>query len=104
MLLSSGIFLLWAHAALLVGDWDGVYGGILGVLFLSVLFLSLQGFEYYILTFSVNDSVYGAFFFLMTGFHGLHVLLGTVLFIYCFIDHCNYQIFKDQYVLFECAA
>lgn len=104
LLLSSGIFLLWAHAALLAGDWNGVYSGVLGVLLLSVLFLSLQAFEYYILTFSINDSVYGAFFFLMTGFHGLHVLFGTLLFVYFFIDHCKSKSFQDQYVFFECAA
>lgn len=104
VLLTSGVFLMWAHSALLCGDWNGVFGGILGLLSLSSIFLSLQAFEYYILTFGINDSVYGSFFYLLTGFHGFHVFLGTVAFIFCFIWHLNNNIYQDQYVFFECSA
>jgi heme/copper-type cytochrome/quinol oxidase subunit 3 len=47
-------------------------------LLLAYLFLALQFIEYTELTFSISDSVYSSLFFLLTGFHGMHVLVGTV--------------------------
>jgi cytochrome c oxidase subunit 3 len=41
-------------------------------------FTALQGFEYWEASFTIRDRVYGSTFFIATGFHGLHVLVGTV--------------------------
>lgn len=45
---------------------------------LGLYFLGLQGFEYYIASFRISDSVYGSTFFIATGFHGFHVIVGTI--------------------------
>jgi heme/copper-type cytochrome/quinol oxidase subunit 3 len=50
-----------------------------------VLFLGFQGFEYSHTTFSIADRIYGSVFFVATGFHGLHVLIGTIFLIVCAI-------------------
>jgi len=52
---------------------------------MGILFLFFQGVEYRHTTFSIADRVYGSVFFVATGFHGLHVLIGTIFLIVCAI-------------------
>ena len=50
---------------------------------LGLFFTYLQATEYYIASFSISDGVFGSTFFLLTGFHGIHVIVGTVFLIVC---------------------
>ena len=59
------------------------YYSLANLIFLGVVFTLFQVFEYYECTFSFSDSVYGSCFFLMTGFHGFHVFVGTIFLLIC---------------------
>jgi len=71
---------------------------------LAVVFTTLQGFEYYTAPFSISDSVYGATFFLATGFHGFHVLIGTFFLFVCSIRLFYHHFTKEHHFGFEAAA
>jgi heme/copper-type cytochrome/quinol oxidase subunit 3 len=76
VLLRSGVSVTWAHHGL-IGCADWVLPWFVTI-FLGVYFTFLQGMEYYISSFSIRDSVFGAGFYIATGFHGLHVIVGTL--------------------------
>jgi len=71
---------------------------------LALLFLSLQGFEYVNLPISINDGVFGSTFFMATGFHGFHVLVGGVMLTVCFVRLMTQYIVSDSHPALECAA
>ena len=78
LLLSSGVSVTFAHHSLIKGNRVGtIYGLIITVLF-AVLFTSLQAIEYLVSSFTISDSTFGSCFYLATGFHGLHVIIGTI--------------------------
>lgn len=79
ILLSRGVSLTWAHHILIKGSRSEAVLAIVITLIFSIGFIFLQLFEYNERFFSINDSFYGRMFFLATGFHGLHVLVGSVL-------------------------
>lgn len=79
LLLVSGATLTHSHASLLGGFLSSSYCWLTYTLILGLLFLGVQGYEYYVSPFSIADSSFGSSFFLATGFHGLHVLVGTLL-------------------------
>jgi cytochrome c oxidase subunit 3 len=77
ILLSSGVTITYAHHSLIQGNRKGaLFGGIFTII-LAVLFTAFQGLEYTVSSFTITDSVYGSCFFFGTGFHGLHVIIGT---------------------------
>lgn len=82
ILLSSGVFVTWAHHNMVFG------GGVSFPLFITILlggvFTFFQGFEYLNRFFSIGDRAYGTTFFVSTGFHGAHVLVGTLFLLVCF--------------------
>jgi cytochrome c oxidase subunit 3 len=77
LLLGSGAAITYSHHALIGGNRYKTLIGIIITLILAVLFTLCQLLEYYNCNYSIADSVYGASFFLSTGFHGLHVIIGT---------------------------
>ena len=83
ILLSSGVTVTLAHWGLLRGRRWQVLGGLWATVLLGVTFLCLQGYEYFHamteLNLSMASGAYGMTFYLLTGFHGLHVLLGTII-------------------------
>lgn len=79
ILVRSGVSLTWAHHSLLRGESQDRYWGLFLTIFLGIYFTFLQIFEYGERFFCFNDSLYGRIFFLATGFHGLHVIIGTTL-------------------------
>lgn len=104
VLLSSGVRVTWAHHAILAGN---IKEGTLGLLFtvvLGVYFTILQGIEYYESRFSIRDRVYGTTFFVATGFHGLHVLIGTTFLSVCLIRHTLLHFTEGHHLGFEAAA
>lgn len=78
ILLSSGFTVTWAHYSIINKNFFIRKIGLLFTVLLGVYFSFLQGFEYYQALFTINDGIFGTVFFLITGFHGLHVLIGTI--------------------------
>jgi len=86
LLLTSGSTVTWSHHSYLRGN---VYHGLVPLaitIFLGSLFSFFQGVEYFNSNFSFSDSVYGSSFFLTTGFHGIHVMVGTIFLIFTLIS------------------
>jgi heme/copper-type cytochrome/quinol oxidase subunit 3 len=77
--------------------------GLVVTIVYGVLFSLIQGYEYQQATFSINDGAYTSVFYMLTGFHGLHVFIGTVFLLICLIRHKNYQFFKKHHIGFACA-
>jgi heme/copper-type cytochrome/quinol oxidase subunit 3 len=76
----------------------------LGVtIFLGFVFTVIQFFEYKHATFTISDSVYGSTFFLTTGFHGVHVIVGTLLLLVCFIRGYRYHFTRTHHIGLESA-
>lgn len=89
LLLASGLTLTLAHMALISKTFKDIYlfEIALGMtLDFGLIFLICQGIEYvYGLSFRINENIYSTIFFLITGFHGLHVTIGTVFLLFCYI-------------------
>ena len=78
ILLTSGTTVTWAHHALLHNDREGLKWGLALTILLGVLFSFVQVLEYTQAGFQFSGNLYGATFFMATGFHGFHVLVGTI--------------------------
>jgi len=78
ILLSSGVTVTYAHHSLIEGNRSGTLYGLVFTIFLALLFTALQGVEYSVSSFTISDSVFGSCFYFGTGFHGLHVIVGTI--------------------------
>lgn len=77
LLLSSGFTVTYSHHCLIQGNRRGaIYGLILTVILASV-FTAFQGVEYTVSLFNISDGAFGSCFYFGTGFHGLHVIIGT---------------------------
>ena len=79
LLLRSGVRLTWCHHRILRGDYGSRIFGIILTVFLGLYFTLLQVFEYMERFFCFYDSLYGRIFFIATGFHGAHVVIGTTI-------------------------
>ena len=99
ILLSSGVTITYAHKALICGD--RYYTTIVCY---GLIFTLIQAYEYNIAPFSMNDGVFGSLFFILTGFHGLHVLVGSIFLMVCLYRQVSYHFLTNQHVGFECAA
>jgi len=104
ILLGSGVTVTWAHHALLESNYTQAGVGLGFTILLGVYFTFLQGFEYIEASFSIADSSYGSIFFVATGFHGLHVLIGTTFLIVCLIRHLLMHYSAEHHFGFEAAA
>lgn len=78
ILLGSGVRVTWAHQALLGENFLGARVSLIVTWCLGIYFLFLQWIEYNISIFRIRDSVFGRIFFMATGFHGFHVMVGTL--------------------------
>lgn len=77
ILLSSGVTVTYAHHSLIQGNRAGVLYGLIATIGLAVVFTLLQGVEYSVSSFTISDGAFGSCFYFGTGFHGLHVIIGT---------------------------
>jgi cytochrome c oxidase subunit 3 len=78
ILLSSGATITYAHHSLIKGNRNGsIYGTIFTVI-LAIIFTLFQVIEYTVSSFTISDGAFGTCFFFGTGFHGLHVIIGTI--------------------------
>lgn len=104
VLLSSGVTVTWCHHSLVNGTYcEGVVSLFLTVL-LGGYFTLLQAGEYIETRFSISDRVYGSSFFVATGFHGLHVLIGRVFLLVCMGRYIINQFSRAHHLGFEAAA
>ena len=103
ILLSSGATITWSHSALIAGDRKNAILALILTIVLGLIFTALQAMEYYEASFTIADSVYGTTFFVATGFHGLHVIIGTIFLIVCLIRMIQHQYTKHHSVGYECA-
>jgi len=104
ILLTSGTTVTWAHHALLEDDREGLKWGLICTILLGACFTCVQGYEYYHAAFNYSGHIYGATFFMATGFHGAHVLIGTIFLIVCLIRATAGQFTPTQHLGFEFAA
>ena len=77
ILLSSGVTVTYAHHSLIQGNRKGALYGLIATIILAVVFTALQGIEYTVSSFTISDGAFGSCFYFGTGFHGLHVMIGT---------------------------
>jgi cytochrome c oxidase subunit 3 len=104
ILLTSGTTVTWAHHALLHNDRQGLKWGLGLTIVLGLLFTSIQAYEYAHAAFSFGGNIYGATFFMATGFHGFHVIVGTIFLIVCLIRANLGHFSPQQHFGFEAAA
>lgn len=104
VLLSSGVRVTWAHHALIENNFTQTTHGLGLTILLGVYFTILQAMEYMEASFRFADSVYGSTFYLATGFHGLHVLVGTLFLIVCYVRHVRCEFSSSHHFGFEAAA
>lgn len=104
ILLLSGTTVTWAHHALQHDDRAGARNGLLLTVILGAIFTCVQVYEYASAQFTFDGSLYGASFFMATGFHGAHVLIGTIFLIVCLIRILMGQMDSKKHFGFEAAA
>nr|WFD61108.1 cytochrome c oxidase subunit 3 [Capillaster sp. DH-Y2] len=104
VLLSSGVTITWCHHSIIENNWFNAVQGLFFTVVLGVYFTLLQAWEYYDAPFTISDSVYGSTFFVATGFHGLHVIIGTTFLMVCFFRLLNYHFSNYHHFGFEAAA
>ena len=104
ILLLSGTTVTWAHHAL-VHNQRGMLNMMLFItVALGTLFLFVQGYEYAHAPFTFSGSIYGATFFMATGFHGFHVFIGTIFLLICLFRAMAGHFTPKQHFGFEAAA
>jgi len=112
ILLLSGTTVTWAHHALQVGDRKAAKIGLLLTILLGVSFTAIQAYEYnhfisehlFFSPDAQNSGLYGSSFFMATGFHGFHVLIGTIILTVCLLRLLGGGFTPKQHFGFEAAA
>jgi cytochrome c oxidase subunit 3 len=104
ILLTSGTTVTWAHHALLENDRKGLIQGLWLTVILGVAFTCVQAYEYTHAAFSYAGHIYGSTFFMATGFHGAHVIIGTIFLTVCLVRAYLGHFKPDHHFGFEAAA
>lgn len=104
ILLLSGTTVTWAHHALLKNDRRHLIYGLVCTVALGALFLLLQAYEYTHAAFPFSGNIYGATFFMATGFHGLHVFIGVAFLAVCLGRALKGHFGPERHIGFEAAA
>jgi len=104
ILLLSGTTVTWAHHAILHGDRKGFKQGLLLTVILGVLFSIVQIYEYTHAAFGFRDGIYASTFYMATGFHGAHVIIGTLFLLVCLLRAYYGHFTAKSHFGFEAAA
>lgn len=104
LLLSSGATVTWAHHAILAGNREQALNGLVLTIMLALIFTGFQAYEYIEAPFTISDGIYGSTFYMATGLHGFHVILGTVFLSVCFYRLSSFHFTKHHHFGFEAAA
>nr|ANS72678.1 cytochrome c oxidase subunit III [Globospongicola spinulatus] len=104
ILLASGVTITWSHHAILSANQMQATQSLALTIILGFYFTALQALEYFEAPFSIADSIYGTTFFVATGFHGLHVIIGTSFLTVCIFRLYQYHFSSSHHFGFEAAA
>jgi len=102
--LASGASITYAHHSLLKGDFERTALGFVETLFLALQFTSAQYLEYTEAAFSISDGIYGSVFYMLTGLHGTHVIIGTIFIFVCFIRFLKSHYTRQHHIGFEASV
>jgi len=103
LLLLSGVAVTWSHHAMVEGYAEEASAGLIVTIILASIFTLFQGMEYLEATFDISDSVYGSTFYITTGLHGLHVIVGTIFLTTCLVRHYLGHFTPTHHIGFEAA-
>nr|YP_003345157.1 cytochrome c oxidase subunit III [Anarchias sp. Ansp]BAI53178.1 cytochrome oxidase subunit 3 [Anarchias sp. Ansp] len=104
VLLASGVTVTWAHHSIMEGERKQAIQSLTLTIILGFYFTLLQAMEYYEAPFTIADGVYGSTFFVATGFHGLHVIIGSTFLAVCLFRQVKYHFTSEHHFGFEAAA
>ncbi|MHC8510174.1 MAG: cytochrome c oxidase subunit 3 [Rhodospirillales bacterium] len=104
ILLTSGVTVTYAHHAIRLGDSKRCANGILLTVILGAIFTAVQAYEYGHAAFGFTEGIYSSTFYLATGFHGFHVIVGTTFLFVCWLRAVKGQFSADKHIGFESAA
>ncbi|WP_414709839.1 cytochrome c oxidase subunit 3 [Reyranella sp.] len=104
ILLLSGTTVTWAHHAILENNKRDAVRGLLLTVILGLCFTGIQAYEYFHAPFGFRDNIYSSTFFMATGFHGFHVMVGTTFLLVCLFRAMKGQFKPNQHFGFEAAA
>nr|YP_009024072.1 cytochrome c oxidase subunit III [Mekongiella kingdoni]ADZ56305.1 cytochrome c oxidase subunit III [Mekongiella kingdoni] len=104
ILLASGVTITWAHHSMINSNHSQTMQGLFFTVMLGIYFTTLQAYEYWEAPFTIADATYGSSFFMATGFHGLHVIIGTMFLLSCLVWHLTKQISPNHNFGFEAAV
>ena len=103
ILLFSGISVTYSHHSLIEGNRKSYIISLLFTIILALFFTILQVIEYSISFFTVSDSIFGSCFYIGTGFHGFHVIIGTIFLLFGLIRSLFYHFTEDHHLGLEFA-
>ena len=104
ILIISGFSVTWAHRGLALGSFKSSVDGFILTLILGLWFIALQGLEYYESTFNLQDGIYPSAFFLLTGLHGCHVIVGVCFLFFCLLSLLFNHFLTNHYLRFVFAV
>ncbi|MES2353546.1 MAG: cytochrome c oxidase subunit 3 [Pseudomonadota bacterium] len=108
LLLTSGVTVTWAHHALRANHRGQLIAGLFLTVALGIIFLALQvheyGDAYGELNLKLSSGIYGATFFMLTGFHGFHVTVGTIMLIVILLRSMKGHFKPNHHFAFEAVA
>nr|YP_009441791.1 cytochrome c oxidase subunit III [Pelecotoma fennica]AOY39362.1 cytochrome c oxidase subunit 3 [Pelecotoma fennica] len=104
ILITSGLSVTWAHHNLMENNFKATMRSLIITVILGMYFTILQAYEYQEASFSISDSAYGATFYVATGFHGIHVIVGTIFLTICLTRMMNNHLSSYHHFGFEAAA
>ncbi len=104
ILLMSGVTVTWAHHEMREGNRAQTLQGIGLTIFLGLCFSAVQAYEYSHAAFGFTDGIYPTTFYMATGFHGFHVIVGTIFLMVCFVRTAKGHFTPDHHFGFEAAA
>ena len=104
ILLLSGATTTWAHHAIIIGRRQQAIVALIATIILAAAFTGFQAMEYLESSFTISDGIYGSTFFVATGFHGIHVIIGTLCLAVALIRLIKYHFTKQHHLGFESAA
>nr|YP_089622.1 cytochrome c oxidase subunit III [Uraeotyphlus cf. oxyurus MW-212]AAS13750.1 cytochrome c oxidase subunit III [Uraeotyphlus cf. oxyurus MW-212] len=104
VLLASGVTVTWAHHSIMAANRKEAIQSLTLTILLGLYFTFLQATEYYEAPFTISDGVYGSTFFVATGFHGLHVIIGSSFLAVCLMRQAMFHFTSQHHFGFEAAA
>lgn len=104
ILISSGLSITWSHNSLISINLSERKKRLIITIFLGIIFTLFQLYEYIESQFTISDSIYGSTFFIATGFHGIHVIIGSTFLLICLIRMIKLQFSRKHHFGFEAAS